>query len=199
VAAVNCDCLWVVDGSDLVVEETVLLPGFPQDACVNEQLGRAYVCAGETLVAIEADNAIGETLSLGRAASGCSVDEVLSTIYVGCPGDGVALVILDETEVGLSPESGSDRLALHGPLPNPFTTEAQIRFSLPPGSGASLRIYDPCGALVRTLFSERDVGGWGSVVWDGATRAGTPSAPGIYIASLEAGGKAVRRKICRMP
>jgi len=86
--------------------------------------------------------------------------------------------------------------ALHQNAPNPFNPRTNIRFDVPPGSGAvSLRIYDVRGRLVRTLVNGTQAAGRKTVAWDGLNDAGTPVGTGIYFYSLSGPGFEQTRKM----
>ena len=63
--------------------------------------------------------------------------------------------------------------------PNPFTTATTIRCSSPLAAGASLRLYDAAGNLVRTLSAQ------GAHVL-----SGFGLKPGVYV--LRAGNQSTR-------
>ncbi|MCK4351773.1 T9SS type A sorting domain-containing protein [candidate division WOR-3 bacterium] len=67
-------------------------------------------------------------------------------------------------------------------VPNPFTSETQIKFALPKKSRVNLNIYDVSGRLVKTLVNGTMEAGSHSVNWDAKE---FPS--GIYFVKLRAG------------
>jgi hypothetical protein len=79
--------------------------------------------------------------------------------------------------------------------PNPARDAATIEFVLPRSTTAKLTVYDLSGRKVRTLVDEELPAGEHEVVWNLATDAGTPAAPGIYIYRLQAGSDAGTRRI----
>jgi len=81
--------------------------------------------------------------------------------------------------------------------PNPFNTSTKIPFSLPPGdlSGASLRVYNVLGQVVRHLQIQPVEDGWGFVTWDGCDDAGRAVASGLYLYCLERGNLYCTKKM----
>ena len=113
--------------------------------------------------------------------------------------------------VGLNPtgveelqEARSQRqeARLHQNYPNPFTAVTSVQFSVPSGFGdqrTSLRIYDVCGRLTKTLFDEvittDHLPLTTAVSWDGTDDTGEAVASGVYFYRLTAskhGGEAER-------
>lgn len=75
--------------------------------------------------------------------------------------------------------------------PNPFNPTTAIRCYLPHrrgAGGASLRIYDLLGRLVRTLAERIDVPGWHTLSWDGRDETGRALPSGTYLCVLAFGG-----------
>ena len=79
--------------------------------------------------------------------------------------------------------------------PNPFNPSTEISFSLPVKSQVSLVIYNMLGQQVRSLVNTTLSAGEHRVVWDGTEASGKPVASGIYLYRLEAGGKAMSKKM----
>ncbi len=97
----------------------------------------------------------------------------------------------NEAEVLLRDPAGAPDLALGaGPSlrvsPNPFNPAVLVRYR-PGGPGnVRLAIYNPGGALVRTLQRGRSAAATEeSVVWDGTDEDGRPVASGAYFVRLE--------------
>ncbi len=76
----------------------------------------------------------------------------------------------------------------------PADTYPSIRVSLP-AAGASLRVYDLTGRLVRTLVSGATQAGSLVVTWDGLDERGRRVASGVYLYRLEAPGVAMTKKM----
>lgn len=82
-----------------------------------------------------------------------------------------------------------------GPMPsNPLTGNAVITYSLASAGSVSLRVYDLSGRIVQNLVDSEMQPGEHSVVWD--TRA-LPA--GVYMYTLEAGGRLLSRKCMILP
>jgi len=98
--------------------------------------------------------------------------------------------------VGIEPVAvpAATRLALRA-SPNPFSPLTVLDLEVPEGRGASLRIYDSGGHLVRTLDRGPLLPGRRSVRWDGYDDRGSPVASGVYLVRLGAGNEAVTQKL----
>jgi subtilisin family serine protease len=81
--------------------------------------------------------------------------------------------------------AGAPRLMLAQNGPNPFSASTTIGFALPEAGPVSLRVFDPTGRLIRTLFEGIHPVGAGEVAWDGLDRAGRPAAAGVYFYRLD--------------
>lgn len=79
--------------------------------------------------------------------------------------------------------------------PNPFAGAGCITYVLPVTGPARLRVFDVNGRLVRTLEQGVLQAGRHEARWDGRDDAGVHLAPGLYLARLEAGGRALTRRI----
>jgi subtilisin family serine protease len=88
--------------------------------------------------------------------------------------------------------------ALEPSYPNPATTEANIKFSLPAGVAGdyAVAIFDLAGRKVRTVAAGAGTPGRHEVAWDLADDAGRKVAPGVYLCWLNAScGSAGRRVV----
>jgi hypothetical protein len=100
-----------------------------------------------------------------------------------------------ERAAGLS-EDGPRAIALSPNLPNPFSPETVIGFSVPEPTRVSLTVLGPSGRVVRTLLSgELRHAGPHAVTWDGRDDAGRPSASGVYFYRLQADGFSDMKKM----
>ncbi len=78
--------------------------------------------------------------------------------------------------------------------PNPFSPDGDgrqevtiISYRLPTANGRiSIRMYDICGKLVRTLVDQGRCGSAGEVIWDGRDDSGERLKMGIYVIFMEA-------------
>ncbi|MBK7190726.1 MAG: T9SS type A sorting domain-containing protein [bacterium] len=79
--------------------------------------------------------------------------------------------------------------------PNPFNPSTTLRFSLPSGGPVKLTVRNLRGESVRTLLDEVRTAGDQAVVWDGLDDRGGRVASGVYLVSVEAGGKRATSRI----
>ena len=86
-------------------------------------------------------------------------------------------------------------VSIEGVSPNPFNASSTITFSLPNPDMATLTVYSLTGQKVRTLVSERLSAGKHSATWDGRDERGGAVSSGVFIATLQSGGKTDSRKL----
>ncbi len=79
--------------------------------------------------------------------------------------------------------------------PNPFNPTTRIDFTLEHAGPVAVRIYDPAGKLVRTVFSGEKAAGLNSVTWDGKNDQGRQAGTGLYLYRLAAGTFTQTRKM----
>lgn len=89
-------------------------------------------------------------------------------------------------------------LAFAPPGPNPARGETALRFSLAAPGRAKLAVYDAQGRLVRMLADGAFAAGPHAQVWDGADDGGRLVPAGLYLARLEADGRALVRRVVRL-
>jgi len=99
--------------------------------------------------------------------------------------------------------TGVPRIAAGGPefgraFPNPFVTATTLSFTLASDGPARLSIYDCAGRRVSDLVNGVLGAGPHSVRWDGAGAGGATAGSGIFFARLEAGGRALTRRLVRL-
>lgn len=80
-----------------------------------------------------------------------------------------------------------ERLALEGPVPNPFNPTTTVTVLVPEAGMVAVDIYDLEGRLVRHLLSGHLAAGRHAVVWNGRDERGLNSASGMYVCRLRAG------------
>jgi choice-of-anchor B domain-containing protein len=85
------------------------------------------------------------------------------------------------------PDGGGARLAELSAAPNPFGASTSIRLAVPLATTVSVRIFDPSGRLVRSLYSGV-VSGTFQPAWDGRDDAGRPVPGGLYFVTATGGG-----------
>ncbi len=98
--------------------------------------------------------------------------------------------------VGVQVGAGSFGFALHQNAPNPFAGRStRIGFALPQAAGASLRVFDVQGRLVRTLVNGPVEAGSHVVDWNGLNENGREVSTGVYFYRLEAEEKQLTKKM----
>jgi len=80
-------------------------------------------------------------------------------------------------------------------FPNPFNPRTVIRFGLDESSPVRIDVFDPRGALVRTLADMPYAAGIHEVEWNGAGDAGEPLASGVYFYRLRTAAGEITRKM----
>lgn len=68
--------------------------------------------------------------------------------------------------------------------PNPFNPSTTIRFSLPGGENASLKVYNMLGQEVASLFEGTAPSGEQEIVWNGRDASGNQVSSGVYFCRL---------------
>lgn len=79
--------------------------------------------------------------------------------------------------------------------PNPFNPSTTIRFDLAADGPARLAVYDSGGRLVKRLTQGNMTAGAHALRWDGTDMHGRAVAAGVYLARLEAGGRATAHRM----
>ena len=79
--------------------------------------------------------------------------------------------------------------------PNPFTSVANIRYSVTAPTHVNLKIYNSAGQVVRNLVSEQKQAGDYRMHWDGTDDNGKESEAGVYFSRVEAGDFKVTKKM----
>jgi hypothetical protein len=108
----------------------------------------------------------------------------------GSLGGGGAKIAAGDTTSGSKSAADAPRaFKLSQNYPNPFNPVTSIRFVVGNGpTHTTLKIYNLCGRLVRTLVDEEKAPGTYSVTWDGKNNSGRDVASGIYFYQLRSGG-----------
>jgi hypothetical protein len=86
-------------------------------------------------------------------------------------------------------------VSLEQNYPNPFNPNTTISFYLPEPSEVTIEIFDPSGALVRTVVSGYATTGAHRHLWDGRDGRGAPVASGVYVYRLSVGRTILSRKM----
>src|SRR5262249_8636537 len=82
--------------------------------------------------------------------------------------------------------------------PNPFVRGTEIGFEMPRRDRAVVRVFDPSGRLVRTVFDRLVEAGHQHVTWDGRDEGGKPVASGTYLYDVAVAGEHQTRKMIRV-
>ena len=80
-------------------------------------------------------------------------------------------------------------------MPNPFNPTTTIHFDLPARTDVRLSVYEISGRRVATLASGSMEAGSHQIVWTGRDDHGRPVSSGVYFYRLEAGEKALTKKM----
>lgn len=79
--------------------------------------------------------------------------------------------------------------------PNPAPGATMLRFALPRASVVTIGIFDPAGRCVRTLAAGEWPAGEHALAWDGRGESGDRLGAGLYFARLQAGDRALWRRV----
>jgi hypothetical protein len=100
------------------------------------------------------------------------------------------------TTTGITDDIIPKAFALYQNLPNPFNPTTLIRYNVPEGGGhVTLRVYDVCGRLVKTLADGPQTAGEKRVLWHGRNEQGGQVATGVYFYRMTAPGFEMTRKM----
>jgi hypothetical protein len=84
--------------------------------------------------------------------------------------------------------------------PNPFTTTANISFSIVGAEPVSVSIYNISGRLVKTIVDHEFLSaGNHSVQWNGVDYRGSSVTPGVYFCRLNTGGAVSSTRLVMVP
>ncbi|MDP8229154.1 MAG: T9SS type A sorting domain-containing protein, partial [Candidatus Electryoneaceae bacterium] len=100
------------------------------------------------------------------------------------------VLVVDPNAVGETGHHLPDQVTLYPPVPNPFNSQATVRYALPTAGQVRLQVYDINGRSVATLVNRHLVAGEHSTVINGADMTS-----GIYIVRMVAHGETCTRKI----
>jgi hypothetical protein len=88
------------------------------------------------------------------------------------------------------------RVMLGQNRPNPFNPVTVIPFELSVAGRVTLAVHDVSGRLVTRLVDDAVLpAGYHTVRWDGRNERGLVVPSGLYLATLEAGGERLTRKM----
>ena len=83
-------------------------------------------------------------------------------------------------------------------VPNPFTQNVRITFFVPNRGPARLQVFSVEGRLIGTLADGVVERGLQTLVWDGKSRNGQATAPGIYFVRFETARAVITEKILKL-
>ncbi len=195
-------------------EGTFLSDGFATSFTVQPVGNNAYAVEGYIIGEPCGATAAGGTLftvdiERGAAMPGeTGLISVHSVTLEGCAGQGLDATAGPAATVGVcamasvgedpvQPAAASARLMLAA-QPNPFGIATLIRFGLPAGGPAAVRIHDAAGRLVRVLLDGPVAAGPHTLIWDGRAEGGLPAPAGVYLCNLQAGQAEQSVKLYRL-
>jgi hypothetical protein len=114
-------------------------------------------------------------------------------VVVGTHGNGVYSTYVTEYPSAVEEEEASSPIAsftLQPAYPNPFNVATTIRFSLPKGGVAKLKVYNVLGQEVETLVDEHLKAGEHQVQW-----TADEVASGTYLIRLSYEGYSKTQKV----
>jgi exo beta-1,2-glucooligosaccharide sophorohydrolase (non-reducing end) len=83
-------------------------------------------------------------------------------------------------------------------LPNPSSGAMSFALELPVAGAAELEVFDLSGRRVAVRREDGLGAGRHVLAWDGRGPGGTPVAPGVYLARVRSGDRAVSTRVVRM-
>lgn len=104
---------------------------------------------------------------------------------------------LENTDTAVAEAGLPTRLSFAPPFPNPASSMATFRFSVPRDADVSLEMFDARGRRVRTVFEGRVPAGEVLQQWDGHSDGGRRVAHGVYQARLTVRSAAGEEKLVR--
>lgn len=137
-----------------------------------------------------AEGGRGDGLRICGGVSGGGTNEIAQLVEID--DSGVAFV-----GAPARPEGGSP-VVWASAGPNPFRDRLTLRFAAAATAAVRLEIHDIAGRRVRSFEPLRARAGVQSMEWDGRDAAGASVRPGLYVATLTAGGARWRQAIVRV-
>lgn len=99
----------------------------------------------------------------------------------------------EEEEIPIPPQA-----MISANYPNPFNPSTTIAFSIPKDANTKLCIYNIKGQKVKDIVNGDLLKGFHKAVWDGKDNCNRSVGSGVYLISLESGGKTSVRKVTLM-
>jgi hypothetical protein len=110
-----------------------------------------------------------------------------------------SFAIIKNGPVGVDdPAPAAAGLRLGPGLPNPFTLDTHLSFVLEHAGRVRLTLHDANGRRVATLVDGWQEAGVHEARWDGRDGSGRMMPTGVYLATLDAEGRRVTRKLARV-
>ncbi|MFA7097416.1 MAG: FlgD immunoglobulin-like domain containing protein [Gammaproteobacteria bacterium] len=100
---------------------------------------------------------------------------------------------VEEEEIPIPPQA-----MISANYPNPFNPSTTIAFSIPKDANTKLCIYNIKGQKVKDIVTGDLLKGFHKAVWDGKDNRNRSVGSGVYLISLESGGKTSVRKVTLM-
>lgn len=107
------------------------------------------------------------------------------------------ILIADDAVVDVNDVTDVFSTRLLPASPNPFRTDASIRFELAEAGRASIDVFDVQGRLVRRLVNDALAAGSHTIAWDGLNGVGATTPPGVYMLRLTTPDASKTSKIVR--
>ncbi len=92
-------------------------------------------------------------------------------------------------------ELAGDDFQIIGNYPNPFNSSTVITYSLTQTEEVTISIYNSLGMLVRRIYNAPGKEGKNSIIFDGKDDSGNNITSGVYLYSVESGGKVKSSKL----
>lgn len=96
------------------------------------------------------------------------------------------------------PPAAAARLELSAPAPNPARGAVRLTLTLPRPATVRFAIHDLSGREVWSAAPRAHDSGRVALEWPGHGRDGRPAPPGLYLASVTAGGERLERRVIRL-
>lgn len=97
-----------------------------------------------------------------------------------------------------APTTASPRGLSMSASPNPFSSSASVRLTLPRAAHVELRVYGVDGREVRRLMAGSLSAGTHSIAWDGRDTHGAATPPGLYLIRAAADGARTIRRVAKL-
>jgi DNA-binding beta-propeller fold protein YncE len=192
--------VWVIDCPTDSIIASLNFNGYPLDTYWNSLNNKVYISVSDMSRVLTFDPQtlqILDTIPMPGYPTAMAWDKLTNRTYVG-HWDGSCVAVLRDNMPGVA--EGSDISVKAGrPALEVVGTPARRQVKLSArscfGADPTVRIYDPAGRCVQTLFSVGLKGGQCQFLWDGTDAAGKLRPSGTYFARLTADNGSVVRKV----